>query len=213
MTRAREFHARAARQALTHAARSVVFGAPGFPAKPVLHEAALAASPGARVCYADADPDVTAIREALHEDPGRIAVCTASLRDPAGLLACPEVAELPGPLHVQAQLAMHFWAPRQARGLIRDYGRLLPSGSVLLATWALPSAAPAGRDLAERAAAVLGACVYRHRPETAAGWLDDAGLSVMPPGPADVRGWGLGWSERARSRAPVRVMGIIARKR
>jgi S-adenosyl methyltransferase len=210
--RARAFHARAARQAVTHAARGVVFGAPGFPLSPDPHEDAAHADPQAQFAYADASPLVTKVNEALLAVPGRVTACTASLRDPEGLLSCPEVAELPRPLHVQAQLAAHFWSPCAARTLIGDYARLLPDRSVLLLSWGSYAATDAGRELAAVLGEACGTKVYRHTPRAVAKWLGDAGMKVMPPGARDVRGWHMAWPELERRRAAGRIVAVIAQK-
>ena len=124
---ARQYHSAAALKAVTRGIRSVVFGAPGLPASeparrgtdqvPDPHEAAIAAVPDARFTYADADEEVAKINDAVFGRCGHVAVCVASLRDPEGLLACPEVADLPGPLHLQAQMSVHFWPPDLAQSL------------------------------------------------------------------------------------------------
>ena len=97
--------------------------------------------------------------------------------------------------------------------LLHQYAQLLPRRSELLLTWTLPSDTDGGRELAAVASEISGTQVYRHPARAVAGWLDDAGFKVMPPGPADVRGWVPMWAERARAQAPGRVMGVTARVR
>jgi hypothetical protein len=206
---ARRYHAAAAVEAVTRGIRGIAFGAAGLPAGPEPHLAAAAVAPDARFVFADADPIISKINEALLG--GRVSVCTASLRDPAGLLSCPEIEALPRPLHLQAQMSLHFWPPDFARELLHDYGRLLPARSELLFTWTLPSDTDGGRDLMAVASVIAGTQVYRHPAKTVAGWLDDAGFRAVPPGPADVRGWVPGWVERERALAPGRVMAVLAR--
>lgn len=213
MRSARQYHAAQAVKAVTRGVRGIVFGACGFPAEPEPHTAAAAAAPDARFVFAAHDADIAKISEALFGECGRIGVCTASVRDPEGLLGCTEIAALPRPLHVQVQLALHFWPPDFARSLIRDYMRLLPRRSELLLSWTLPSDTDGGRKLAQTASGIARAQVYRHPATDVAAWLDDAGLRVIPPGPADVRGWVPRWAERERAKAPGRAMGVVARKR
>ena len=180
--RARQYHAAAAVRACTHGIRGIVFGACGLPAEPEPHTAAAVACPDARFVFCDPDPIVAKICGALPGEAGRIAVCTESLRDPGELLSCPEVAGLPKPLHLQAQMSLHFWPPKEARDLVRDYARLLAARSELLLTWTLPSDTDGGRELMAVASEISGTEVYRHPAGEVAGWLDDCGLRVMPPG-------------------------------
>ena len=62
---ARRYHAAAAVNAVTRGIRGIVFGAGGLPAEPEPHTAAAAACPDARFVFADADPIVAKISEAL----------------------------------------------------------------------------------------------------------------------------------------------------
>lgn len=221
MHRVREYHAATALEAVTRGVRGVVHGACGYPADPASpadpshpnpHAAAAAACPDARFCYADCCEPVAKICEAYLAGP-RVAVCTASVRDPGGLLDCPAVAALPRPLHVQCQMAAHFWAPGFARALMAGYARLLSPGDELLLTWTVPSATAGGRRLTALASRLAGTRVYRHTAADVAGWLDDAGLRVAGAGPEDVRGPAPAWAERARALAPGRAMGVVARVR
>jgi SAM-dependent methyltransferase len=66
----------------------------GIPAQGSVHEVAQAASPGARVVYADTDPVVVAHSQAILADRPDAAVIRADLRDPAAILADPTVRRL-----------------------------------------------------------------------------------------------------------------------
>jgi hypothetical protein len=202
----RRYHAAAAVKAVTSGILGIVFGACGLPAGPEPHLAAAAVTPDARFVFADPDPIVAKVNEAMLG--GRVGVCTASVRDPAGLLSRPEITDLPAPLHLQVQMSLHFWAPDLTRELLHDYARLLPARSELLLTWTLPSDTGGGRDLVTAASGIAGAPVYRHLAQDVAGWLDEAGFRVPLPGPADVRGLAPGWAERERAMAPGRVMAV-----
>ena len=213
MLSARRYHSAAALKAVTRGIRGVVFGACGLPASPEPHQAAAAACPDARFLFADAAEEVAKICDAMLGNCDHVAACAASLRDPEGMLSCPEVAGLPRPLHLQAQMSLHFWATELACKLLRDYARLLPRRSELLLSWTLPSDTEGGRRLTEIASEISGTQVYRHPAKEVAGWLDDAGFRVAGAGPGDVRGWVPMWAERARAEKPARVMGVTARVR
>lgn len=195
----RKFHRRAALWAVTDGgAAGVVFVPAGLEADPEPHEDALRASPSARFVYADPDEAVTLINETfiVSTDP-RIAVCTASSRDPAGLLGDPE-NEVPGvpevraimgvardrPISVQMQMAVQFWPADIAASHIAAYGRLLPRRSSLVLSAGIAGAAPG--EWLEKAGA--GGRLYGHSPEDVAGWLEDAGLVMTGP-VRDVRAW------------------------
>jgi hypothetical protein len=210
--RARQYHASAALKAVTRGIRGVVFGACGLPAEPEPHQAAMTARLETRFVFADAGEEVAKICDAMLGSD-HVTACAASLRDLEGMLSRPEVAGLPRPLHLQAQMSLHFWPAEVACELLRDYARTLPAGSELLLTWTLPSDTGGGRELMAVASEITRAQVCRHPAEDVAGWLDDAGFQVMPPGPGDVRGWVPLWAERQRAQAPGRVMAVTARVR
>jgi SAM-dependent methyltransferase len=66
----------------------------GIPTQGNVHEVAQAASPGARVVYADTDPVVVAHSQAILAGRPDAAVIRADLRDPAAILADPTVRRL-----------------------------------------------------------------------------------------------------------------------
>ncbi|NUQ86932.1 MAG: SAM-dependent methyltransferase [Glycomyces artemisiae] len=65
----------------------------GLPTKQTTHEAAQEINPETRVVYVDNDPMVLSHGRALLADDRTTTVVTADLRDPAGILANPEVRE------------------------------------------------------------------------------------------------------------------------
>lgn len=220
---AREFHARAALRAVECTARGVVFAAGGFPQSrgtilrpqpPNAHELAIGANPEARFAFADASLIVTAINTELLDTTPRVSACLGSLRDPEGLLAAPEIRDLPRPLHLQAQLSTHFWPADTARELVAAYGKLLPPRSVLLMTWGALAASARGRELAEMLGEVYGAPLYRHTAGDVCSWLEDAGFDILEPGVRDVRSWRAGWPHLGpeSQQAPGRIMAVIARR-
>jgi len=82
-------------QAVTWAARKGIgqfidLGA-GLPASPSVHQAARAVLPSARVAYVDIDPVVLSHARALLATDNGVTAISADLRDPAGVLAHPEL--------------------------------------------------------------------------------------------------------------------------
>lgn len=210
---AREFGSRAAVWAVRQAgARGLVIGAAGYPGEPAPRRAALDAEPEARAVVCDPDPEAVLLnRAALRGDP-RAAACEATVSDPAALLACPEVEALPRPLFVLMPLVAHFWPPGFAAFVLREWGRLLPAGSVTALSLWIPDGTRAGREFTAWFSG-RGARMHAHSPEDVAAWLEGAGMTVEPPGVRDVRGWtGPARSEASYARrAPGRVVGAVAR--
>ena len=97
----------------------------GLPAPPAVHQVAQAILPGARVAHVDVDPMVLAHVRALLADPG-VAAVAADLRDPAVVLADPElraVIDPAEPVCVILGAVLHFLdaalpgrSPRGTRG-------------------------------------------------------------------------------------------------
>ena len=75
----------------------------GLPASPAVHQAARAVLPAARVAYVDIDPVVLSHARALLATSDGVAAVAADLRDPAAVLADPELRAVidPGPAGVR----------------------------------------------------------------------------------------------------------------
>ena len=172
----RVLHSLAAKWAVTEqGVRGIVVAAAGPPCPPDPCTAALAAEPCARAVLADPDDQATLINEAvLGRDP-RVTAVRARALDAAGLLHCPQVKALPGPLLVLLPFVATLWPAAVAAAALAEYALLLPPGSLLCLSLWVPDGGPAGqRFLAlwrERVSPV-----YGHRPEDVAGWLAAAGF-------------------------------------
>jgi hypothetical protein len=209
---ARVFHARVAAWAVTtQGTRAVIVGAAGYPCDPDPHREALAAVPEARFAFCDPDPVVTlANRAILGRDP-RVTASHASVTDPAALLAWPWMGAPPGPLLAVLPLAAACWPGPCAAALLAEYGRLMPSGSLLAMSLWVPDGGRGGEEFLhwwrDRVSPAFG-----HSPEGVAGWLEEAGMEIMPPGVRDVRGYpGREWAEpHYLRRAPGRIVEAVA---
>jgi hypothetical protein len=209
---ARRFHAVAAAQAVTAGARGLLIGAAGYPCEPHPHRAALDAEPLARAVLCDPSAMVTLLNRALLGSDPRVSTCEATVRDPAVLLGLPEVAALPRPLFVLLPLVAQFWPPAFAASVLREWGALLPAGSVTAVSLWIPDGTRAGDEFAEWFAG-CGARMFGHSPADVAGWLEGAGMVIAAPGVRDVRGWtGPARSEAHYARRrPGRVIEAVAR--
>jgi hypothetical protein len=235
---ANEFHRRAATWAVVggapdfpvRRAAGVIFAASGFPIgikfdwdadfRRLLpgagfHPDAAAARPDAMFAYAEADPEATAYNQVLlgKADPLRVAAYQASAREPKRLLEAFAARTLldRGPVMVQLQLCCHWWPPEFCTWAVGEYARLLPPGSTL----ALSLAVPGGTDDAGELMAEFsrtGGAFYPHTEADVAGWIAACDLTLVPPGVADVRGRGKDWAaaEFREKLAVARVVEAIA---
>ena len=222
VTGANEFHRRAAEWAVSggtpefpvRPAAGVIFAACGYPLPGGFHAAAAAASPDALFGYADIDAAAITYNLALlaAPDPGHVTVFAGSARDPAGLLGAGHAQAMleRGPVMVQLQMCAQWWPSQFCEWAVRRYAELLPAGSSLALSVAIPGGAPGAAELArdiERA----GGRLHSHTEDEVALWVKAAGLELVPPGIADVRGRG-GWaSAEFGAQQPVaRVVEAVA---
>ena len=108
----------------------------GIPTRPNLHEVVQAVAPDARIVYVDNDPIVLAHARALMigTPEGRTAYAEADLRDPARVLASPEIEEvldLGSPLAVLLIGVIHVLRDDEAVRLLHAIHDAVPSGSYL----------------------------------------------------------------------------------
>jgi S-adenosyl methyltransferase len=166
----------------------------GLPSANNVHEVAQSVAPEARIVYVDNDPIVlTHARVLLSSSPeGRTAYIDADLRDPAQILASPEVAQtldLTQPVALMLVAILHFLVdadePAQLVARLLD---ALPAGSYLVASHVTPEHDPEGVGGLERA--------YREggipaQTRTAANFeaLAFSGLELVDPGVVLVSEW------------------------
>jgi hypothetical protein len=203
---AREFKARAVTWAAGQGIRQFVACGAGLPLPGAVHEVARAVIPSARVVYACHPGDASGLacaRAVAAACPG-VAVVRAGVR-PDVMLASPAVAavvDVGEPACVVLPMIVHLMPAGDARDMVAGVAARLAPGSAVIVSAAVPDETAAGDELI--AACAPWADVYRHPPSVITGWLEDAGLAVMPPGVADVRGF-------PARRAPVVVAGVVAR--
>jgi hypothetical protein len=165
----------------------------GIPTAGNTHEVAQAAAPDARVLYADNDPIVLAHARALMTSTpaGATAFIQADLRDPAKILASPELRatlDLNQPVALM-RIAILDFQPESAdpRGIVRTLLDALPSGSYLTVTNLTadfdPEEAAAGLAAGRQSSVTY---VPRSRAEVA-GFFD--GLDLVDPGVVPVLAW------------------------
>jgi hypothetical protein len=212
---AQDFHLRAARWCAERGvSRFIHCGhVTALPPGRNVHDAVREASPGARTIYFYRDDGARSLSAGLLAgEPG----VTAARSGEGGLLGLDAAAAMLAdgePVCVIAGMLFHFVPAGRAAARIARLSAALPSGSVVVVSMAVPGES---RPAAELLAMFTPAPVRRHRAGDLAGWLEAAGLRIVPPGVADVRvipgesGWAAG---EFPARAPGYIAGVLAVRR
>ncbi len=158
----------------------------GLPATPAVHQTARAGLPGARVAYVDTDPMVLSHARALLAGPD-VATVAADLRDPAAVLADPELRDVIDPAEsvcVILGAILHFLDAGTARAVTAGYARLIAPGSCLI----ISCASYDDEALAKRLAAEYTAGQFvNHTREDVVSFF--AGLDLVGPGVSEAQTW------------------------
>jgi hypothetical protein len=182
----------------------------GLPAPPAVHQIAWAVLPEARVAYVDLDPMVLSHARALLAGPG-VAVAAADLRDPAGVLADPElraVIDPAQPVCVILGAVLHFLDAGTAREVTAGYARLIAPGSCLVISCATYD----DEALAKRLAAEYTAGPFvSHSREDVKSFF--AGLELVGPGVTEAQTWRPWQPEPVLRRRDGHVLAGVARSR
>lgn len=198
----RLFAARATGWAMGHAAQVIDVSA-GFPDRENIHDIAQSVRPGARVAYADADPEVTDSWDVLFggEPPAGVAVARADFRDPGAVLGDPhlgKVIDLDLPVFLLLSMVLALMPPARARALVAGYAeRIAPGSYVAISVTRVDDA-----GMFERSPeAFTPEKVHNFtRSEFAALFT---GLELVPPGIAPAANLRPGWEQ-----APERPPGV-----
>jgi len=210
---AKEFHLRTARWAAERGIdRFVRAGAVSWDGSGRnVHETARSVIPSARTVYVTRDAEAHGwARVLLAGGPGTAAV-HATVERPAEVLGAPPVAAMLAegrPVCLIIGMMLHFTEGGDAAGRVAAYAAALPPGSVVVVSLSLLDDSPRGRRLR---AIFTPAPVHRHTAADVTGWLEGAGLEIVPPGVCDVRLLpGCGWAaEKLNPRAPSMIAGAL----
>ena len=142
----RAFLRRAVRFLLQAGVRQFLDLGSGIPTVDNVHTVAQRADPSCRIVYVDADPVVVVHSRAILGDRPGVASIHADLRDPAAVLADPEVQgllDLSQPVAVLAVAVLHF-VPDSDRPqeILAGYRDALSAGSYLAISHASPAEQP-----------------------------------------------------------------------
>ena len=183
----------------------------GLPTSPSTHESARAVSPGARVAYVDNDPVVVShARALLAAGNNAVAAVQADLRDPAGVLARPELLAVidPGkPACLILGAVLHLMQAGPAAAIAAEYIRALAPGSYVIITMARYDDPVLGDKIMHEYSA---GTFYNHSPEEAATFF--RGLELVPPGLTSGRTWRAGMPEPGLPRGDVYALAGVGRK-
>jgi hypothetical protein len=183
---AREFHRQATVRALRHGTSTVVHAPAGLPADPEPHVTTRGKVLHGTHVFADPNPQAVLIRQAVRPSHPRVHAIEGWASRPGELLAHPVIADSPGPWCCHIRMAAHFWPADEGAEIFAAYGRLMPPGSWLVTSTAMPGAPQAATD----AFAGMGITMRRHAPETVEGWAEAAGMRVVSSEVAPLPGGG-----------------------
>jgi S-adenosyl methyltransferase len=175
-----------------------------------IHDAAR----GADAVYVHRSRAAHALAGAMLAGPGTCSV-RARVNFPAEVLSAVPVADMlakGGPVSLHLGMTLHFASPAEAREQVAVYAGTLPRGSALVVSVALVDSSPRGDELTGM---FTPAPVYRHTAGDVAGWLEGAGLDLVPPGVCDVARLapGRGWEQAGQAaRAAGATVGALGRK-
>ena len=182
----------------------------GLPATPAVHQIAQEVRPSARVAYVDNDPVVLAHARALLAAPG-VAAVTADLRDPAAVLADPDLRAVIAPAEPACVIlgaVLHFLDAGTARDVTAGYARLVAPGSCLV----ISCASFDDETLAKRLAAEYTAGPFvNHTREDVVSFF--AGLDLVGPGVTEAQTWRAWRPEPVLRRREGHVLAGVARAR
>jgi O-methyltransferase involved in polyketide biosynthesis len=181
----------------------------GLPATPAVHQTARAVLPAARVAYVDTDPMVLSHARALLAAPG-VAAVAADLRDPAVVLADPElraVIDPAEPVCVILGAVLHFLDADTARAVTAGYTRRIAPGSCLV----ISCASFDDEALAKRLAADYTAGQFiNHTREDVVSFF--AGLDLVGPGVSEAQTWRAWHPEPVLRHREGHVLAGVARR-
>lgn len=183
---AQEFHLRVTRWAAERGISRFIHAGPVtvLPGGCNVHDAARQVDREAEVIYVnwEAEAHEWAQEMLTGGKPAR-----AVLAAPGDLDSAPAVAQILAdgePVLAIAGLALHFMDAGTAAAMTAHVAGALPSGSYGVVSLAVPGDSPRADEVLKM---FTPARIYRHTAQGVTGWLEDAKLTVLPPGVRDVR--------------------------
>jgi O-methyltransferase involved in polyketide biosynthesis len=182
----REFLGRAVTYIADMGIRQFIDIGAGLPTALNTHDVAKHAASGAKVAYVDNDPMVISHAAALLGKAKGVVVVPGDMRDPAAILADPELTgliNLAEPVCVLLSGVLHFLDAAAAREVVHGFTREIAPGSYVII-----SVGTGRAEVAEPfSAAYTAASLYIHSPEEIMTFFD--GLELVPPGLVPASRW------------------------
>lgn len=191
----REFLGRAVRYVAGQGVTQFLDVGAGLPTQESVHQVAQSVSPYARTVYVDNDPVVLAHSRALLSGASNVEFVAGDVRDPAGILAGPEVSALLDfgqPVCLLFLAVLHFVTDEEdPAAVVAAFRDALAPGSYLILSHGTAHGAPPqiavrstdARRVYDNASAQI---TYRE-PEQVSGLLD--GFSLVEPGLVHISEW------------------------
>jgi O-methyltransferase involved in polyketide biosynthesis len=205
----RQFLGRAVSYVATRGVRQFVDVGAGLPTALNTHDIARHVDPGARVAYVDNDPIVISHARALLAKSPEVIAVPGDMRDPGGILADAELADLidlAEPVCVILSGVLHFIGAGAARDVAAAFARAVVPGSYLIISCGSGNRSEGENFTTEYTAAQI----YIHSLEEVLSFFDD--LELVPPGVVAVRRW-YGDGPALDVKAPTATfLGGVARK-
>lgn len=185
----------------------------GLPTCPAVHQTAQQANPAARVAYIDNDPQVLAYARALLACGPGVTVVPGDMRDPAAILAHPDLRkllDLDQPACILLASVLHFLLPAEADAAVAAFRAAMAPGSYLIVSAGTSTGtSPALLDRL-RSAYANTSDISGRTAEDIAAWL--TGLELVPPGLVEVQAWHPGIHHHWLTPHTARVLAAVARK-
>ena len=166
--------------------------------------------PSARVAYVDIDPVVLSHARALLTSDDGVTAVAADLRDPAAVLAHPElraVIDLAEPVGVILGAVLHFLDADAARAVTAEYARRMAPGSCLAISCARYDDEALGKRLS---AEYTAAAWHNHSYADIVSFF--AWLELVGPGVTEAQTWRAWMPEPVLRRREGHVLAGVARK-
>jgi hypothetical protein len=213
----RAFLRRAVRTLLGMGVRQFLDLGSGIPTVGNVHEIAQAAEPTAKIVYVDVDPVAVAHSRSLLNGNERVNVLQADVRDPAAVLASPEVGDLldfDEPIAVLMIALLHFVSDEEdPRGIIAGYRDRLAPGSFLVvshAGWEVEEETGAYRAVRTMYDKNVTPMTYRNKAEITHLF---EGFELVEPGVVRLPAWHPeSPDDLDSSGAPLPAFGAVGRK-
>ncbi len=209
----RAFVARAVRHVARQGIAQFIDAGAGLSASPNVHETARRIAPGARVAYVDCDPVVVSHGRALLATDDGVAAVAGDIRDPAAVLADPEltaVIDLEQPVCVLLTAVLHFIEPAGADRAVTAFRQLLVPGSYLVISAGTSTGTDPELVRGLQAAYSSTAPVAARTEAEIADWF--AGLCLARPGLTEVWAWRAPARQAQRPSSRARFLAGVARK-